>query len=270
MSYLAGFLGCGNMGGTLARCAASAVGGKSIAVCDRDEAKTQAIANEYGAAVLDAQVLALQSQFLFLGVKPQVLAAAVAEIAPALKENSDVVLVTMAAGVETDTIRAMLAKEGFTRPIIRIMPNTPAAVGEGMILYSAGSDVAKAQVQDFLKLLQKAGRLTPLPEAKIDAGCALSGSGPAFVYLFIEALADGGVECGLTREQATTFAAQTALGAAKMVLEKGDPAALKNAVCSPGGTTIAGIHALEADGFRAAAMDAVAAAYDRALELKEN
>ena len=270
MTYLAGFLGCGNMGGTLARCAALAVGGKNIAVCDRDETKTQTIAQECGAAVLNAQELAKQVRFLFLGVKPQVLGAAVAEIAPSLKENLGVVLVTMAAGVETDTIRAMLAQQGFSCPIIRIMPNTPAAVGEGMILYSAGSDVAKPQVQEFLSLLQKAGRLTPLPEEKIDAGCALSGSGPAFVYLFIEALADGGVECGLTREQATTFAAQTALGAAKMVLDKGDPAALKNAVCSPGGTTIAGIHALEADGFRAAAMDAVAAAYDRALELKEN
>ena len=270
MSYFAGFLGCGNMGGTLARCACAAVGGEKIAVCDHDGAKTQAIAQEYGAAVLSATDLARTSRFLFLGVKPQVLGAAVAEIAPALKENASVVLVTMAAGIETDAIRAMLAPHGVSCPIIRIMPNTPAAVGEGMILYSAGSDVSPAQIEDFLSLMQKAGRLTSLPETKIDAGCALSGSGPAFVYLFIEALADGGVECGLTREQATTFAAQTALGAAKMVLEKGDPAALKNAVCSPGGTTIAGIHALEADGFRAAAMDAVAAAYDRALELKEN
>lgn len=270
MAYLAGFLGCGNMGGTLARCAASAVGGGNVAVCDRDAAKANAVAAEYGAVVLDADALARQCRFLFLGVKPQVLADALAEIVPALKDNADAILVTMAAGVATDTIRALLARQGVVCPIIRIMPNTPAAVGEGMILYSADDRLTDAQIGDFLALLQNAGRLTPLPEAKIDAGCALSGSGPAFAYLFIEALADGGVECGLAREQATLFAAQTVLGAAKMVLEKGDPAALKNAVCSPGGTTIAGIHALEADGFRAAAMDAVTAAYDRALELKGN
>ena len=131
-------------------------------------------------------------------------------------------------------------------------------------------DGVSADVEnEFLQAFAHAGKFDKLTEDKIDAGSALSGCGPAFVYAFAEALADGGVECGLPREKAALYAAQTLLGAAKMLLEFGHPADLKDAVCSPGGTTIAGIHALEEAGFRGAAMRAVLAAYKRTLELKK-
>ena len=139
-----------------------------------------------------------------------------------------------------------------------------------MTLYAVTPDVSAPQLEGFLQMMAQSGKLCALPESLIDSGCAVSGCGPAFAYLFIEALADGGVECGLPRAQALDYAAQTVLGAARMVLETGrHPGALKDAVCSPGGTTIAGVHALEAGGFRSLAMDAVTAAYDRTLELKK-
>ena len=154
-------------------------------------------------------------------------------------------------------------------PIIRIMPNTPVAVGEGMILYDANEWVTSEMLDAFSHALSKAGRLDRLPEGSIDAASALSGCGPAFVYLFSESLADGAVECGLSREKANLYAAQTLYGAAKLLLESGKhPGELKDAVCSPGGTTIAGVHALEEGSFRAATMSAVNAAYQKTLKLK--
>ena len=148
------------------------------------------------------------------------------------------------------------------------MPNTPAAIGQGMILYTANDLVTEADEADFLNLMKEAGAFDRLPEQLIDAGSALSGCGPAFVYLFIEALADGGVKCGLPRDKALCYAAQTVSGAAQMVLTDGrHPGALKDAVCSPGGSTIEGVHALEDGAFRGAVMDAVAAAFKRTKEL---
>lgn len=270
MAYTAGFLGCGNMGGTLARCACKAIEGKNVAVCDLDDQKTSAIKEEYGAAVLTSPELVRQCRYVFLGLKPQVLSKALDGIADAFAENQDVVLVSMAAGVAIDAVAAVLSAHGISLPIIRIMPNTPAEVGEGMILYCKNELVTPSQLEGFLSLMAKAGRLLPLDEGHIDAGCSVSGCGPAYAYLFIEALADGGVECGLSRADAQLLAAQTVLGAAKMVLAKGNPGALKDAVCSPGGTTIAGVHALEKNAFRNAAMDAVTAAYQKTLGITKS
>ncbi len=148
------------------------------------------------------------------------------------------------------------------------MPNMPATVGKGMILYCTVG-TTEEQTQGFTAALAHAGRLCAIPESRIDAASAVSGCGPAFVYLFIEALADGGVECGLPRAEALEFAAQTVLGAAETVLQTGKhPGELKDAVCSPGGTTIAGVHALEDGAFRSLCMDAVRAAYEKTLALK--
>ena len=264
-TYLLGFIGCGNMGGALVRAAAKAVDGKEIAVCDYDLKKAEAVAKECGANVLSASELAKNCRFIVLGVKPQNMQETVAGFADELKENDSAVVITMAAGLSISAIRSFI---GSDLPVIRIMPNTPAQVGEGMILY-ATQGVSKADEQAFLDCFAKAGVLDKLPEEKIDAASALSGCGPAFVYAFAEALADGAVECGVPRDKAACYAAQTLLGAAKMLLTYGHPADLKDAVCSPGGTTIAGIHALEKAGFRNAAMDAVSAAYKRTLELKK-
>jgi pyrroline-5-carboxylate reductase len=176
------------------------------------------------------------------------------------------VLVTMAAGLTMARIRELAGRD---YPIIRIMPNTPVSIGKGVVLYT-GADVSEADWAEFLAAMQPAGRLEELPETLIDAGSAVSGCGPAFVYLFIEALADGGVECGLPRDKALQLAAQTVSGAAELVLQSGrHPGALKDAVCSPGGTTIAGVHALEKGAFRALGMDAVRAAYDKTLSLNK-
>ena len=188
------------------------------------------------------------------------------EIAPVLSERKDrFVLVSMAAGVKTDKIAAM---SGGDYPIIRIMPNIAASVGEAMILCTANEIATKAEIERFRSLMSKAGIIDMLDEKLFDAGCALSGSGPAFVFMFIEALADGGVACGLMRDKAINLAVQTVVGSAKLLQQtKEHPAALKDAVCSPAGTTIEGVAALENGGLRAATVNAVKAAYNRSVEL---
>jgi len=263
-----GFIGAGNMGGALATAVAKAIGGGQVYLADRDSDKAAALAATLGATATDNATVAATCDYIFLGVKPQMMAAMLESLRPALDARAEKpVLVTMAAGL---TIEAVAAAAGGEAPVIRIMPNTPVAVGQGMILYATSPAVTQAQTAAFCQALACAGQLSEIPEKLIDAASAVSGCGPAFVYLFIEALADGGVECGLPRAQALEYAAQTVLGAAQMVLETGQhPGVLKDAVCSPGGTTIAGVHALENGGFRSLAMDAVTAAYDRTLELKK-
>ena len=194
--------------------------------------------------------------------------AVYAGIAPVLAARARAgrcfVLVTMAAGLTVARIREMA---GADYPVIRIMPNTPCAIGKGMILCAAHG-VTEAEKTAFCEGMAAAGRLDWLEEHLIDAGSAVSGCGPAFAYLFMEALADGAVECGLPRAKALEYAAQTLAGAAGLVLESGQhPGALKDAVCSPGGSTIAGVHALEDGAFRATAIHAVVAAYEKTRAL---
>ena len=258
-----GFIGCGNMGGALARAAAKS--DADLWLADGLAEKAEELAAELGGHAADNEALAAGCDWLFLGVKPQVMPAVLGALAPVLNKRLDrFVLVTMAAGLSVARIRELC---GADYPVIRIMPNTPAAVGKGMILYTA-EGVTDEEETEFIRFMDGAGRFDRIPEALIDAGSAVSGCGPAFAYLFIEALADGGVECGLPRDKALRYAAQTVLGAAEMVLCTGKhPGELKDAVCSPGGTTIAGVHALEDGAFRSTAMDAVFAAYHRTKEL---
>ena len=257
-----GFIGCGNMGGALATAAAKAVGGKNILLADADPQKAKTLAEKLGAAVATNEEIAKTCQFVILGVKPQVLGKAVEAFAALIPFET--VVVSMAAGISLETLKDLL---GVERPMIRMMPNTPVQVGEGRILYAV-KNVKAHQEEEFLELFSQAGELIALEEKLIDAGTALSGCGPAFVYLFIEALADGAVTCGIPREDALKLAAGTVLGSAKTVLETGvHPAALKDAVCSPGGSTIEGVHALEQNGFRGAAMEAVIKSYEKTKEL---
>ena len=225
------------------------------------------MAEELECRVADNEAIAESADFIFLGVKPQIMADLLAEIGPVLaKRESRFILVTMAAGL---TIARIQELAGGNYPVIRIMPTTPAAIGEGMILYACGEGVAQTEEKVFLDAMAGAGRFSPLPEKLIDAGSAVSGCGPAFVDLFIEALADGGVACGLPRAAAMEYAAQMVLGSARLVLESGKhPGVLKDAVCSPGGTTIQGVRTLEEAGFRGAVMDAVIAAYEKNADLK--
>ena len=262
--YIAGFIGAGNMGGALATAAAKQEATR-IAIADKDTAKAEALAASCGCVATDNATVATQSQFVFLAVKPQLLDTVGAELKPLLARAPErVVLVSMLAGVDTERLTAVLGD----LPIIRIMPNTPCAIGEGMILYTANAAVTAEEKAQFVTLMTPAGQMDELPEALIDAGSALSGCGPAFVYLFVEALADAGVQCGLPRDKALTYAAQTVCGAGKMAVADGrHPAALKDAVCSPGGSTIEGVHALEDGAFRGVVMDAVQASFERTKEL---
>ena len=245
-----GFLGCGNMGGAIARAVCKVADPKKVYLANRTTAKAQALAKELGCKVATNAEVAAECDLIFLAVKPQMMEALLAPLKFSLDERPGrFVLCSMAAGLSIARIQEM-AGEDF--PVIRIMPNTPASVGEGMIQYCSSN----------------AGRLDAVPENLIDAASCVSGCGPAWVYQFIEALADGGVACGLPRAKAQEYAAQMVLGSAKLVLESGQhPGALKDAVCSPGGSTIQGVRVLEEHGLRGAVMDAVLAAYDKTKEM---
>lgn len=266
MNITFGFIGTGNMGGALAQAVAKVARPELIWLSNRTPAKAEALAAKLGCRVVPAADAAAECGYLFLGVKPQMMGELMAEIAPILAERTDrFVLVTMAAGLTMAQIRQMA---GGDYPVIRIMPNTPVSVGAGVILYDTTADVTEQERKVFCEALAEAGLLDRLPEALIDAGSAVSGCGPAFADLFVEALADGGVACGLPRAKAQLYAAQMLLGSAKLILESGQhPGQLKDAVCSPGGSTIAGVRALEQRAFRAACMEAVEAACKRTKEL---
>ena len=264
MKYRAGFIGCGNMGGALAKVAVSAIGGENIAVCDNDKEKTSLLCKECGTAELSIEEIFASCKFVFLGVKPQAMRNVLSPYTEVIN-NSESIIVTMAAALEIFFFENCL---GITRPIIRIMPNTPASVGQGMILFDRNQLVTDEMISEFSEIMASAGKLDNLPEHLIDAGSAVSGCGPAFAFMFAEALADAGVECGLPRDKAILYAAQMLKGSAELILKEGNPAVLKDRVCSPGGTTIAGVHALENGAFRAAVMNAVTSAYKRTLELK--
>ena len=262
-----GFIGTGNMGGAVAKAAAKAVGGGNLFLANRTPAKAEALAAELGGRACDNGTAARQD-YIFLGVKPQMMAGMLLGIRPVLRERAEkgetFTLVTMAASLTIEKIQEMA---GVEAPTVRIMPNLPVSISKGVILYTASG--AEKTLPELLEALSPAGMLLPVEERLIDAGSAVAGCGPAFACLFIEALADGGVACGLPRAQAQALALQMLAGTAELLLQTDQhPAALKDAVCSPGGTTIAGVHSLEKGGFRAAAFDAVKAAYDKTLALK--
>ena len=255
-----GFIGCGNMGGSIARALRNSTA--DITLCDPFAAKD--LAAELGCKADENTAVAENCQSIFLAVKPQILEKAITPIAEILKEKKPL-LITMAAGVGIKKIEAMV---GAPLPIIRIMPNTPVMVGNGTILYCHNELVTEEMLNGFLTDMQHAGLLDPIAENLIDAASALSGCGPAYVYMFIEALADGAVACGVPRAKAIAYAANTLAGAAQMVMQTGQhPGALKDAVCSPGGSTIAGVKALEEHGFRGAVMNCIQDAYIRTKEL---
>lgn len=276
MKKLVSCIGTGNMGGALMKAAAAAIGGDQIVVTDYNPEKASAFAGEIGASAVASNDEALRSgRFVFLAVKPQVLPEVLAGLAQGvlalIKEGQAPVLVSIVAGASLASIRSNLdgaARGAGNCPVVRLMPNTPALVSKGMIALSSGPDVAEGTLVELERVLSASGLVDRVEEKLMDAVTALSGSGPAFAYLFIEALADAGVRAGLPRDKALRYAARTVLGAAAMVEETGaHPGALKDAVCSPAGTTIAGVGALEDRGFRGATMAAVDAAFRRSQEL---
>lgn len=263
MRYSFGFIGCGNMGGALVRAVAKTVDGKQIALCDHTADKAQALAFDVGATVTDIFDLVKNSRFVVLGMKPQAMQTSVREFCDILPKDS--IVITMAAGVSIEKLRAFL---GTNAPVIRIMPNTPSQIGAGVILYDCDG-VCKADEQAFLQAFSKAGIVDKLDERLIDAAACLSGCGPAFVYAFAQALTKGAVDLGVPKDKAEMYTAHTLKGAAEMLLAYGDAESLKRAVCSPKGTTLAGLASMEENNFSHAVESGVKGAYKRTLEIQK-
>jgi pyrroline-5-carboxylate reductase len=261
-----GFLGTGKMATALAKgwLKAGLVAAEHICGSDPSAEARAAFERATGAFVSDKNGdVVRRAELLVLAVKPQSMPGLLTEIAPAIGNQH--LIVSIAAGVSLAQIAAAV---GPNRRLVRVMPNTPALVGSSASAYSSGGAASASDLQTVERFLGSVGRAIQVPEKLLDAVTGLSGSGPAYAFVMIEALSDGGVRMGLPREVATLLAAQTLLGAAQMVLETGlHPGVLKDQVTSPGGTTIAGLHALERGSLRASLMDAVQAATERAREL---
>ena len=260
------FLGGGNMAYAMIQglIAKDFVAANRVIVAEPVGVRREQLESELGVKTTDDNLSAVRgADVVVLAVKPQVVSQVLAQIAPEIGARA--LLISIAAGVSIATLEAALGPESR---VVRTMPNTPALVGASATGLASGSRATATDVMLSRSLFESLGVVAVVPESQLDAVTGLSVSGHAFVYLFIEALADGGVRSGLPRDAAMALAAQTVLGGAKMVLEtKQHPGSLKDQVTSPGGTTIAGVHALERAGFRGAVIDAVKAATDRSAEL---
>ncbi len=266
-------IGVGMMGGALMRAVVSVVGGQNLVVSDGTPSKAAEFAQATGCQAATSNGEAVSAaEVIFLAVKPNMIQTVVQEVAPLLAGKT---VVSMAAGLKLATIREMYRSALSTASgpdasveWVRIMPNLPAVVGEGMVALCGFAETCSATLSTVEALLAAAGRVEVVEERLMDAVTAISGSGPAYVFIFIEALADAAVKLGMPRQQAYIYAAQTLKGAAAMQLETGrHPADLKDGVCSPAGTTIAAVEALEQKGFRSSIMAAATAAYNRSVEL---
>lgn len=260
-----GCIGVGNMGVAILRgaLAAGALQSENTYIFDTDAAKSAALADELSVHRADSLPALIEAaDILLLAVKPHI-------VDLVLSENSDLfagkAILSIAAGRSTERLCSLLPE---SCRVLRIMPNTPALVGEGMILFEDG-DTLTAEEKDFARAMFSAiGKVDHVPAHLMDAVTGVSGSGPAYVYMFIEALADGGVRAGLPRDTAKRLAAQTVLGSAKMVLDTNEnPEELKDRVCSPGGTTIEAVAALEEHGLRNAVLQAVKACVEKSVQM---
>jgi pyrroline-5-carboxylate reductase len=262
-----GIIGCGKMGSALVQGAikAGAVSAADVTGCDPLSAAVEAFQNATQAkAVGDASLLAAGCDTILLATKPHDALAAL-RLAAEGAAGQPRLVISIAAGLQLTMLQDAVPE---TFRVIRTMPNTPALVGEGASAFCRGKQATDQDAELVRKLLSSVGLAVEVPERLMDAVTGLSGSGPAYVYLMIEALADGGLKQGLGRADAIRLAAQTVLGSARMVLETGlHPAVLKDMVTSPGGTTIAGLAELERHAVRSALIDAVTAATERATEL---
>jgi pyrroline-5-carboxylate reductase len=260
------FLGAGNMAEALIKGLLRAhVAAPSEILCtDKRGERGPELTHRYGIRFQkDNLAAAREASIVVLSVKPQAMNQLLEEIAPALDQSK--LVISIAAGVP---IAAIERKVGHGVRIIRTMPNTPALVGAGATALSPGEHATEADLVQARALFEAVGMAVVVEESLLDAVTGLSGSGPAYIFLIIEALADGGVKAGLARNQSQELAAQTVLGSAKLLIETGEhPGRLKDQVTSPGGTAIAGLHTLEAGGLRTTLMDAVEAASNRSREL---
>ncbi len=248
-----GFIGAGNMASAIIKGAVdkNIIDAKNIYVYDVDEAKTEELKETVGISCSQSiSDLAKQCDILFIAVKPNVMMGVLGEIQSVKKP-----IVSIAAGWSAKMIQGII---GADKKVLRLMPNTPLMAGEGMSVFEEPSNFSEDHKAFVEQIFAAMGKIEYAPSKQMDAVTAISGSGPAYVYMFIEALSDAGVLCGLPRDKALKLAAQTVLGAAKTVLDtEKHPGELKDAVCSPGGTTIEAVRSLETSGFRGAVITAV-------------
>ncbi len=265
--YKFGFIGVGNMGFPILKGAAALVGGDRICFTTASGKKDERIIAETGAVrVKDNAAVAAESEIVVFAVKPQMMGGVFEEVKDV--DLSGKVVLSVAAGVSCEDFRNAL---GSAASIVRVMPNTPAMVGEGMSCVCFDGEAAPVSAQnkqDVFDLLSAVGKYQEIPERLMNAAICANGSSPAYVYMFIEALADSVVKYGIPRDMAYKLVAQTVLGSAKMVLETGEhPGKLKDNVCSPGGTTIAGVSALEEFGMRNSVIKATDACFAKSEAL---
>ncbi len=269
--YKLALVGAGNMGSAMLGGALR--GGfcqkEEVIVCEKSPEGQRRISEEYGVAVTDSvEESAKDAEMILLAVKPHQLD----DVLPGVREvlSPEQIVICCAAGRTIESIEASLISVAVVGKlkVVRIMPNTPAKVSEGMCALSLNANIDEADKEKVLSLFRSFGRAEIIPESQMDIATGVSGSSPAFIYMLIEAMADAAVAEGMKRDQAYVFVSQAVLGAAKMVLETGEhPGALKDAVTSPGGTTIAGVYILEQEGLRGTIMDAVRASIQRSREL---
>ncbi|MDD6159602.1 MAG: pyrroline-5-carboxylate reductase [Oscillospiraceae bacterium] len=266
----AAFIGTGNMGAALARAVCRAVGAEQLILSNRTPEKAERLAEELGCAVAaDNEMAVREGKYIFLCVKPYHFTDVAAQIMPVLEEccsaGEEKVLISVAAGLTLERLGALFG--GI--PVLRIMPNTCVEIGMGAVALSAMAVEEEGTIAEVEGMLRFAGLVERMDEHLMDQFTAVAGCGPAFVYPFIEAMADAGVLTGLPRGEALRYAAQTVMGAAAMVLETGKhPGELKDEVCSPGGSTIVGVAELERGGMRASVINAVCASYEKSGKMK--
>jgi pyrroline-5-carboxylate reductase len=276
-----GCIGCGMMGGALIKAIAKKVGGEKILLSDGDVEKAKSLAKELGANFVTSNAQIIENcSHIILAVKPAFFSSVLEQIKDsynniAKSEQKNLpVIISIMAGLSIEKIEQMSIQAGISgglQNILRLMPNLPATVNEGMIALctkeNVSSEISK-EVEFVKEILSCAGKVEQVSEKLMDVVTAVSGSGPAYGFMFIEALADAAVLLGMPRNQAYIYAAQTLKGAAQMVLETSEhPAKLKDAVCSPGGTTIQAVKSLEEKGFRSAVISAVESAYNKSVDL---
>jgi pyrroline-5-carboxylate reductase len=261
-----GFIGNGNMGGAIIGGIISnkILNSSEILVSDINKDGLNTVNEKYGVSITsDNREAAKKADILFLAVKPNVLYKVIDEIKDVINENT--LIVSIVAGQSIEKIATAF---NSNIKLIRVMPNTPALVGEGMAALSPNANVTEDEAKNILNIFQSFGKAEIVPEYLMDTVTAVSGSSPAYVFMFIEAMADAAVMGGMPRNQAYTFAAQSVLGSAKMVLETGKhPGELKDMVCSPAGTTIDAVGVLEEEGFRSGVIKAMTACIEKSKKL---
>jgi pyrroline-5-carboxylate reductase len=269
MDKTIGFIGCGNMAQAMIGGIVSSklVQPEYVVVTNPSAEKLNYVKNKYEVRIASSNIeLASFVDILILAVKPHIYSKVIAEIKDLIKE--DVIIVTIAAGISIDFIEKSF---GRNIKVVRTMPNTPALVGEGMSALCSNSQVTPDELQSVINIFESFGKTEVIEERLMDAIPAISGSSPASVYMFIEALADGGVLQGIPRNKAYKLAAQAVLGAAKMVLETGEhPGVLKDKVCSPGGTTIEAVYTLEKNNFRGAVISAMESCTEKTIKMSKS